>query len=88
MRVFTSYTVGGKAANCYPGHVATELQQIRKRIEQRKALDQADRERQRELVKQRIAEGVTWVAIQDEAGISKMTISEILHGKRRRRKAK
>ncbi len=68
--------------------MATELQQIRKRIDQRKALDQRDRERQRELVKERIAEGATWVEVQDEAGISKMTISEILHGKRPRRRAK
>lgn len=62
----------------------SELQQIRHRINQRKVLDQRDRERQKVLVRQRIAEGRTWSEVQEEAGISRMQITEILHGKRPR----
>lgn len=65
--------------------MATELQQIRKRLNARKALDDADRNRQRELVLQRVAEGATWSEIQEEAGISRMTISAYVHGPRPRK---
>lgn len=60
--------------------MATELEQIRKRLDTRADLDRRDRERQRALVRQRIAEGRTWDEVQAEAGISRPTLSAILHG--------
>ncbi len=65
--------------------MATELEQIRKRLDTRADLDRRDRERQHQLVKQRIAEGMTWDEVQAEAGISRPTLSAILHGPRQKR---
>lgn len=66
--------------------MATELQQIRKRIDQREALNARDRERQRELLRARRAEGATWDEMQEEAGVSRPTLNLILNGVRPRRR--
>jgi len=62
--------------------MATELEQIKTRLLMRAELDRKDRERQATLVRQRIAEGNTWVDVCAEAGISKPTLSTIVHGGR------
>ncbi len=58
--------------------MATELQQIAKRIESRAVLESKDRARQRELIRDRIAGGATWDEVQEEAGVSRPTISKAL----------
>jgi len=63
--------------------MATELEKIRQRLDTRAEQDRKDRARQAELVRQRIAEGTTWRAVQEEAGISRMTISEMVKGYKR-----
>lgn len=60
--------------------MATELEKIRDRLNMRANLDKRDRERQAELVRTRIASGATWREVCAEAGISKPTLSTILHG--------
>jgi AraC-like DNA-binding protein len=54
--------------------MATELEQIAKRIRVRNDAQAADRERQRELIRERIAEGATWDKVQAEAKVSRPTI--------------
>jgi len=66
--------------------MATELEQIRKRIDQRDALNRRDRARQAELVRERRAAGATWSQMQEEAGISRPTLALILNGTPPRRK--
>lgn len=63
-------------------NMATELEKIKDRLLMRAELDKRDRERQAELVRSRIAGGATWVEVCAEAGISKPTLSTILHGER------
>lgn len=65
--------------------MATELEKIRERLDMRANLDKRDRARQAELVRQRIASGATWREVAAEAGISKPTLSDILHGPKRQR---
>lgn len=65
--------------------MATELEQIRKRIDGRDALNLKDRARQRELLMARKAEGATWDEMQAEAGVSRPTLNFILNGVRPRR---
>lgn len=54
--------------------MVTELQQIGKRIAMRRAQDKADRKRQRELIRERVAAGRTWDQVQTEAGVARSTI--------------
>lgn len=54
--------------------MVTELQQIGKRIAMRKAQDAADRKRQRELIRERVAAGRTWDQVQEEASVARSTI--------------
>lgn len=56
----------------------TELEQIAKRIRVRDEADRADRARQRELIRERIAEGRSWDDVQAEARVSRPTISRAL----------
>lgn len=63
-------------------NMATELEKIKDRLLMRADLDRRDRDRQAELVRERIREGATWVEVCREAGISKPTLSSILHGDR------
>lgn len=58
--------------------MATELEQIAKRIRVRDAAQAADRARQKELIRQRIAAGMTWDAVQAEAKVSRPTITTAL----------
>lgn len=68
--------------------MATELEKIKDRLLMRANMDKRDRERQAELVRKRIHEGATWNEVQAEAGISRPTLSDILHGKRQSVKTK
>lgn len=58
--------------------MATELEQIAKRIRTRRAADVADRARQRELIRERIAAGRTWDEVQAEAQVSRPTVRDAL----------
>lgn len=58
--------------------MATELQKIAERIRAREALDVADRKRQRELIRQRIADGRSWDEVQAEASVSRPTLAKAL----------
>lgn len=58
--------------------MATELEQIAKRIRVRDAAQAADRTRQRELIRERIAAGKTWDDVQAEAKVSRPTIMAAL----------
>lgn len=58
--------------------MATELEQIAKRIERRDGEQLGDRKRQRELIRERIAAGSTWDAVQAEARVSRPTIMAAL----------
>lgn len=67
--------------------MATELEQIRNRLTTRADLDRKDRERMAAILKQKAAsKSSTWDEMCAEAGISRQTLSEILHGKRERRR--
>ena len=63
--------------------MATELEQIARRIEARAALDAQDRARQRELIRQRSDEGAKWDEIMAEAKVSRPTINKALKGHKR-----
>lgn len=54
--------------------MVSELSQIAKRIHVRDAAQAADRARQRELIRERIAAGATWNSVQAEAKVSRPTI--------------
>jgi AraC-like DNA-binding protein len=56
----------------------TELEQIARRIRVRDEAQAADRKRQRELIRERIASGKTWDDVQAEAKISRPTIMAAL----------
>ena len=56
----------------------TELEQIAKRLRTRAALDKTDRARQRELIRERVAQHKTWDEIQAEAQVSRPTIMQAL----------
>jgi lambda repressor-like predicted transcriptional regulator len=58
--------------------VKTELEKISERIRNRQTLDEKDRARQRELIREAIAAGRTWDAVQREAGISRPTLRNAL----------
>lgn len=58
--------------------MATELEQIAKRIRVRDDAQAADRKRQRELIRERIASGLTWDLVQAEAHVSRPTIMAAL----------
>lgn len=59
-------------------HMATELEKIAERIRTRKTADERDRKRQRELIRERIAEGCTWDQVQAEARVSRPTLRDAL----------
>jgi len=56
----------------------TELGKIAERIRTRDAANERDRTRQRELIRERKAEGKTWDEIQAEARVSRPTIRDAL----------
>lgn len=58
--------------------MATELEQINKRIRRRAEDERRDRERQRILVRERIASGHSWSQVIAEAGVSRTTLRAIL----------
>lgn len=58
--------------------MTSELAKIAERIAMRDAANKADRIRQRELIRERSAAGVTWDAIQQEAKVSRPTIRDAL----------
>jgi AraC-like DNA-binding protein len=58
--------------------MATELEQIAKRIRMRDQQQAADRKRQRELIRERIREGRTWDQVQAEAQVSRPTLRDAL----------
>lgn len=62
----------------YTGAMATELEQIAKRIRTRDDAQATDRKRQRELIRERIAQGRTWDQVQAEAQVSRPTIMAAL----------
>lgn len=68
--------------------MASELEKIRERLGMRAQMDKRDRARQAELVRERLAEGATWRQVMAEAGISKPTVSAIVHGPKPRRARK
>lgn len=58
--------------------MATELEKIAERIRTRDDANGRDRKRQRELIRERIAEGKTWDMVQAEAKVSRPTIRDAL----------
>jgi hypothetical protein len=58
--------------------MATELEKIAERIRTRSDANDRDRKRQRELIRERIAEGKTWDQVQAEAKVSRPTIRDAL----------
>lgn len=58
--------------------MATELEKIAERIHARNEANQRDRKRQRELIRQRIAEGKTWNEVQAESKVSRPTLRDAL----------
>jgi len=58
--------------------MATELEKIAERIRAREDADKRDRKRQRELIRERIAAGNTWSAVQAEARVSRPTLRDAL----------
>lgn len=58
--------------------MTTELQQIAHRIRGRDEATVEDRKRQRQLIRERVAGGATWDAVQAEAQVSRPTIMAAL----------
>lgn len=58
--------------------MTTELQQIAHRIRKRAALDESDRKRQRELLREEVGKGRKWADLLTEAQISRPTLSAAL----------
>lgn len=59
--------------------MTTELEKIAERIRARNDLQAADRKRQRELIRERVAGGATWDTVQAEAAVSRPTIMAALN---------
>lgn len=71
----------GLVRNCYDEPMATELQQIARRIKMRNEANAADRTRQRELIRERVGHGATWDVVQAEAQVSRPTVRDALRRK-------
>lgn len=76
--VETLYPTGGAVKPYTESTMATELERIADRIERRAEAERADRARQRELLRQRIAAGRTWSQVIAEARVSRPTLAAAL----------